>query len=155
MRQDLKSCAFDQTWQSPQNVIDFIRQLSYVNNQPDKKSKSASFINIFILLNIMKEVEEEGIVIKSYGDDITKKLTVFYNPIMKLNRDLSLLLIYSYFDKKIKFCDPMAASGIRELRFLKTIPNKFEKIVIGDISKTAIENIKTNFKENKNFNEKC
>lgn len=100
-------------------------------------------------------VNEEGIKIKSYGEDITKKLTVFYNPVMKLNRDISMLVINSYFeDDKCKFCDPMAATGIRELRFLKTIPNKFEKITMGDISKTAIENISKNFELNNISKEK-
>lgn len=92
---------------------------------------------------------EESVIIKSYGSKISKELTVFFNPEMKLNRDMSLLVINSFFDKPIKFCDPMAASGIREIRFMKTIPEKFSKLVIGDISKTAIKNIKKNFKYNK------
>ncbi len=93
---------------------------------------------------------EENVKIPIYGNKITKKLEVFYNPIMKLNRDISLLVIASYFEKKIKFCDPMAASGIRELRFLKSpISNLFSQITLGDISKTAIKNIKKNFKLNK------
>lgn len=113
------------------------------------KSKLDGFIKFFELIKTMKSVTEEGIEIKSYGEDITKKLTVFYNPLMKINRDISLLVIASYFNKPIKFCDPMSASGIRELRFLNTIPEKFEKIVMGDISKTAIENIEKNFENNK------
>lgn len=99
-----------------------------------------------------KQVEEEGIVITSFGDKISKELDVFYNPIMKLNRDISMLVIKTYFTlnhkKKIKFCDPMGASGIRELRFLKDIPKMFEKLTIGDISANAIDNIKENFKLN-------
>ncbi len=95
-----------------------------------------------------KSVIEEGVVIKSYGEDISKKLDVFYNSNMKVNRDVSLLLIKSYFDKCIKFCDPMAASGIREIRFLKSIGECFSKIVVGDISKVAVKNIKMNFKRN-------
>ncbi|MDA3856155.1 MAG: hypothetical protein PF569_07910 [Candidatus Woesearchaeota archaeon] len=93
--------------------------------------------------------KEENVIIKSYGSKISKELTVFFNPEMKLNRDISLLVIDSYFNKPIKFCDPMAASGIREIRFMKTIPDKFSKLVLGDISKTAIKNIKRNFKDNK------
>jgi len=97
-------------------------------------------------------ITEEGIQIKSYGDKITKELDVFYNPVMKINRDISLLVIKSYFTttnkKQIKFCDPMSASGIRELRFVKSIPEIFEKITMGDISTSAIENIKKNFKDN-------
>ena len=97
----------------------------------------------------MNFIEEEGVKIYSYGEKISKELTVFYNPVMKLNRDISLLVIATYFkDKKIKFCDPMSASGIREIRFLKTIPEKFEKIIIGDISQDATENIKKNFENN-------
>lgn len=100
-----------------------------------------------------RQVEEEGVVITSYGDKISKELDVFYNPVMKLNRDISMLVIKTYFSnirtKKIKFCDPMGASGIRELRFLKDIPEIFEKITIGDISSDAIKNIENNFKENK------
>lgn len=100
-----------------------------------------------------KQVLEEGVSIFSFGDKISRELNVFYNPIMKLNRDISLLVLYTYFTKyhkkKLKFCDPMGASGIRELRFVKTIPNIFEKIVIGDISGEAIENIKNNFSANK------
>ena len=95
-----------------------------------------------------KSVVEEDVVIKSYGEDISKKLDVFYNPDMKVNRDISLLLIKSYFDKPIKFCDPMAASGIREIRFLKSIGECFSKIVVGDISKVAVENIRMNFRKN-------
>ncbi|NQZ85076.1 MAG: hypothetical protein HRU03_05135 [Nanoarchaeales archaeon] len=97
-------------------------------------------------------VTEEGVTIYSYGEKITKELEVFYNPVMKINRDISLLFIKAYFTtqnkKKIKFCDPMTASGIRELRFLKTMPEIFEKITMGDISQEAIDNIKNNFKNN-------
>jgi tRNA G26 N,N-dimethylase Trm1 len=70
---------------------------------------------------------EENVTLKTYGSKISKKLEVFYNPKMKLNRDISHLVLYSYFKdfkKKINFCDPMCASGIREIRFLKN-----EKII--------------------------
>lgn len=97
-----------------------------------------------------ENIEEEGIVIPSYGSDITKELHVFYNPEMKLNRDFSILALKTYFkEKKIKYCDPMAASGIREIRFQKAIPEVFDKITCGDISKSAVKNIKRNFKRNK------
>jgi tRNA (guanine26-N2/guanine27-N2)-dimethyltransferase len=104
-------------------------------------------------------VTEEEVTIYSYGEKITKELDVFYNPVMKINRDISLLFIKAYFttqnNKKIKFCDPMTATGIRELRFLKTIPEIFEKITMGDISIEAIENIKNNFENNNISLENC
>ncbi len=96
----------------------------------------------------MNTIKEENIEISFYGEKISKELDVFYNPIMKLNRDTSLLLIKSYFEKPILFCDPMIATGIREARFLKTIPEMFEKLVLGDISSTAIKDSKKNFQNN-------
>ena len=99
--------------------------------------------------NDKNKIFEEDIFIQTYGSKISKELNVFYNPIMKLNRDISLLVIATYFDSPIKFCDPMAATGIRELRFMKSIPTSFKKIIIGDISKKAIKDIKKNFKANK------
>ncbi len=97
---------------------------------------------------------EEGVEIQTFGEKISKELSVFYNPKMKLNRDISILVIQSYFNKKISYCDPLCASGIRELRFLKTIPNSFEKIICGDISKTSVRNFKENLKSNKLENKK-
>lgn len=94
-------------------------------------------------------VDEEGIKLYHFGNLISKDLEVFYNPEMKLNRDTSLLLIASYFNEPIIYCDPMAASGIREMRFVKTIPEKFSKVVCGDISTTALKTMKKHFKINK------
>lgn len=94
-------------------------------------------------------VEEEGIKLFHFGNKISKELEVFYNPDMKLNRDTSLLFINSYFNEPILYCDPMAASGIREMRFVKTIPHKFSKLVCGDISKTALNTMKKHCKINK------
>ena len=96
----------------------------------------------------MNTISEEGISITNYGELISKDLKVFYNPVMKLNRDMSLLLIKSYFKEKITFCDPMIATGIREIRFLKTIPECFESMTLGDISKIALEDAEKNFKNN-------
>jgi tRNA (guanine26-N2/guanine27-N2)-dimethyltransferase len=95
------------------------------------------------------ESVEEGVYIQSYGKKISKELEVFFNPEMKVNRDVSLLVIDAYFNKKISYCDPMIASGIREIRFLKKIPNKFDEMILGDISPKAIKNAKKNFRKNK------
>ncbi len=97
---------------------------------------------------MIEKIDEEGIILTHYDKKISKELDVFYNPLMKLNRDISLLVIKSFFKQPIIFCDPMGASAIRELRFLKTIPECFEKIIIGDISQRAIDEMQKNFKEN-------
>lgn len=96
-----------------------------------------------------KTFEEEGIYFMAQDFDVIKKRATFYNPEMKGNRDLTLLMVASFFgNKKIKMCDPMAASGIRELRMMNTYPDRFEKVVLGDISADAVENIEENVEEN-------
>lgn len=94
-------------------------------------------------------VEEESVKLYYFGSTISKQLPVFYNPEMKINRDTSLLFIKSYFSKPISYCDPMGASGIREMRFVSCIPEKFSKIVVGDVSDKAIKTMKKHFKINK------
>lgn len=94
-------------------------------------------------------IEEEGIKVPFFSEKISKELPVFYNPAMKLNRDTTLLVLKTYFkDRTIKACDPMCATGIREMRLLKTIPEVFDKFVCGDISRTAIDQLVENFKLN-------
>ena len=40
----------------------------------------------------------------------TKKLAVFYNPAMKLNRDIAVLLLNSVQNKNMQIADPLAAT---------------------------------------------
>lgn len=96
-----------------------------------------------------KIIEEEGIKLYHFGSKISKDLRVFYNPEMKLNRDTSLLFIASYFSQPISYCDPMAATGIREMRFLKKIPQLFSQITAGDISNIALKTMKKHCRLNK------
>jgi len=77
-------------------------------------------------------------------------MEVFYNPIMSLNRDISVLLLNSLDKKNMQIADPLAASGIRGIRFLKELnKNKIRKIYINDIDKNAVKSIKENLKLNK------
>jgi tRNA (guanine26-N2/guanine27-N2)-dimethyltransferase len=103
------------------------------------------------------KVTEENITIQSYGETISKDLDVFYNPVMKTNRDISLLVFKAYFSKQqpIHFCDPMIATGIRELRFLKEIPEIFQSLTLGDVSPSAIQDAQKNFQNNNISTEKC
>ncbi|MCH8519934.1 MAG: hypothetical protein LAT82_04235 [Nanoarchaeota archaeon] len=88
---------------------------------------------------------------------VTKDMGTFYNPIMKIHRDISLLVLkhfFSNFKRPISFCDPMVASGIREARYMQQIPQLFSKIYVGDISPQALENCKQTFDENSLSQEK-
>jgi tRNA (guanine26-N2/guanine27-N2)-dimethyltransferase len=87
-------------------------------------------------------------------DKISSKAPVFYNPVMELNRDLSILALKTYGEKivhKIKICDAFGGSGIRGVRYAKEI-NNVENVVISDINPLAIqytqENIKLNHLKN-------
>ncbi len=81
---------------------------------------------------------------------VTKKMPVFYNPAMKLNRDISVLLLKSLRDSRLSIADPLAASGVRAIRFLKELgSSKVSRIYANDGSAAAAANIKNNLKLNK------
>ena len=46
---------------------------------------------------------------------ISKKMPVFYNRVMKFNRDISVLLLQSVENKDMQICDPLAGSGVRSI----------------------------------------
>lgn len=99
----------------------------------------------------MKTIVEEGKVrIEVHAGKISKELPVFYNPVMTFNRDISILLLNSVPDKKLRIADPLAGSGIRSLRFLKELEKgKIEEICLNDVDVNAIASIKKNFSLNK------
>jgi tRNA (guanine26-N2/guanine27-N2)-dimethyltransferase len=83
------------------------------------------------------------------------KAPVFYNPVMELNRDLSVLAIQVYqkmLDKDITVCDPLTACGVRGLRYALEVKN-VKRVVNNDINENAVQlarhNVKLNDCENK------
>jgi len=81
---------------------------------------------------------------------ISKEMPVFYNPVMKLNRDIAVLLLNSMDKKNLQIADPLAGSGIRSIRFLLELnKDKLKTIFINDYSKNSIKSIKENLKLNK------
>ncbi len=92
-------------------------------------------------------------------DKISKDMPIFYNPIMQLNRDISLVVMSAFFkDSKHEHPSvalPMEASGIRAARILNELVRTNllipKKILINDLSQDAInyakENIELNIKE--------
>ena len=94
----------------------------------------------------MKKIKEGSaeIFIPKEGK-ISKKLPVFYNPIMQLNRDITILLLQQF--PIVNLCDPLAASGIRAIRFAKEL--KYKSIIANDLSEKATALIKKNIEHNK------
>ncbi len=81
---------------------------------------------------------------------ISKEMGVFYNPAMKLNRDLTILLLDSMRNKKMQIADTLAGTGIRSIRMLLELNNeKIGNLSMNDYSKDAVYEIKKNLKLNK------
>ena len=89
--------------------------------------------------------EGEAVINIKKTNKISKDMEVFYNPVMKLNRDVTILLLKQF--PAMKICDPLAASGIRSIRFAKEL--KYKSININDLSKKSVNSIKKNLKLNK------
>ncbi|MFX1263795.1 MAG: tRNA (guanine(10)-N(2))-dimethyltransferase [Promethearchaeota archaeon] len=70
----------------------------------------------------------------------TTDLPVFYNPIMRLNRDLSVLFLRTYLQEEPLelMCEPLAGSGVRTLRYLNECPGHFNALMF-DVNPVAAE----------------
>ena len=97
----------------------------------------------------MRSITESSTTILASTGTISKQLEIFYNPVMKFNRDISILLLNAL-NKKMQIADPLAGSGIRSIRFIKEL-NKgiITSIAINDSSTNAVRAIKKNVKLNK------
>ncbi len=97
--------------------------------------------------DMIKESSAE--IIAESPKTVSKQMEVFYNPVMKLNRSLSVCVINAYFGKPARIADPMAGTGIRAIRLLKEAEGKIESIDINDYSEKSVELIKKNLELNK------
>jgi tRNA (guanine26-N2/guanine27-N2)-dimethyltransferase len=99
----------------------------------------------------MKEIITEGSArIGAFtADRVSKKLPVFYNPVMKLNRDISILLLNALGKKDMQIADPLAGSGVRGVRFLLELDKGLiRRISMNDLSAGAAKSIAANLKLN-------
>jgi len=99
----------------------------------------------------MQIIQEGSATIQiSRNKKISKKLPVFYNPVMKFNRDISILILNAIENKEMQIALPLAGTGIRGIRFIKELDkNKFKLISFNDYSPTFLKTIKENFRLNK------
>ncbi|MBY9000405.1 MAG: hypothetical protein KGD64_05790 [Candidatus Heimdallarchaeota archaeon] len=96
-----------------------------------------------------EEVTEGDTTFSIYQDaERIYDASVFYNPKMAINRDLTILALSSIIEKEeksISFLDPFAGTGVRSYRILNELPNaSVAKIIAGDINQIAIEIINRN-----------
>ncbi|MEA3515345.1 MAG: tRNA (guanine(26)-N(2))-dimethyltransferase [Nanoarchaeota archaeon] len=99
---------------------------------------------------MQKDVTEgEAVVTIFEQEKISKELPVFYNPIMKMNRDISILLLNALDKKGMVIADSLAGSGVRAIRFLKELNKDIIKdLHINDYSEAAVGLIKKNLLQN-------
>jgi tRNA (guanine26-N2/guanine27-N2)-dimethyltransferase len=88
--------------------------------------------------------------VEHYSGDkkqISANLPVFYNPRMRLNRDISVLLLSGYLeDNKIEsMCEPLTGSGVRTLRYLNECSGDFSATLF-DANPAAVETATKNIK---------
>ncbi len=84
------------------------------------------------------------------SDYAPSKAPVFYNPVMELNRDMSVLAFQAYqhiVNREISMCEPLTGSGIRGVRFAAEI-HRVKKVVISDIIERAVKLAKYNVRLN-------
>lgn len=78
------------------------------------------------------------------------KMPVFYNPVMKLNRDISILVLNALEKKNMQICDLLAGTGIRSVRLLAELNKDIIKnITINDSNPKSKALIKKNITKNK------
>ncbi len=96
-------------------------------------------------------VEEGKVRIKiPHFEKVSSRAPVFYNPVMELNRDLSVaaLKMYRLNQKEdISICDAFGGSGIRGIRYSKEIEG-VSLAVVNDLNPLAVEQTQENIREN-------
>lgn len=74
-------------------------------------------------------------------EKVSSEAPVFYNPVMELNRDISVVVINQYrksLDHDITICDAFGGTGIRGARYSKEIPG-VKSVTVGDVNPLAVE----------------
>jgi tRNA (guanine26-N2/guanine27-N2)-dimethyltransferase len=98
---------------------------------------------------MLQKITEGKAVIKAGKGKVSKKLDVFYNPVMKFNRDISILILNAVDNKNMQIGLPLEASGVRGIRFFKELKKgKIKKIYFNDYSESAVKAMKENLKLN-------
>lgn len=77
---------------------------------------------------------------------VSKEMDTFYNPVMKFNRDITVLFLNALAER-VSVADVMAATGIRSLRIFKESKN-VSSLLVNDVNTDAVNAIERNCKKN-------
>lgn len=84
-------------------------------------------------------------------DKVSSDAPVFYNPVMELNRDISVVVINQYrkdVDHDIRICDAFGGTGIRGARYSMEVVG-VDEVVVGDVNPLAVRQARNNMELNK------
>ena len=73
-------------------------------------------------------------------DRAISKAPVFYNPRMRLNRDIAVLALGVYqrrLSRQLANCEPMCGTGVRGIRLALEVPD-VDEVVMGDLNPSAV-----------------
>lgn len=77
---------------------------------------------------------------------------VFLNPAQVFNRDLTMLIASVYSQsigsESLSILEPLAATGLRSIRYFKELPKPVSELVANDIDPDAVQQIRNNFNLN-------
>jgi len=97
---------------------------------PTKTLREGSAVIIIPVLDEEWENEQQA----------RSKAPVFYNPVMKMNRDSAVLALKTHqakLKRSVNVCEPLCGSGVRGVRLALEVP-EVEKVVMGDLNPNAI-----------------
>ncbi|MEK6949204.1 MAG: hypothetical protein AABX34_03215 [Nanoarchaeota archaeon] len=100
---------------------------------------------------MLETIKEGNALIRiKKADKVSREMEVFYNPVMKNNRDISVLLLNCIENKNMQIGLPLEASGVRGIRLLKELEKgKIKSISFNDYDAKAVQSIKNNLMLNK------
>ena len=85
---------------------------------------------------------------------VSKEMTIFYNPVMKLNRDLTIAFLEAE-GRSLRISDPLAGTGIRAIRIMNELhPSVVDSLLVNDGNEHFPASFKERLKENKVSDEK-
>lgn len=120
-------------------MVEFIKEIRTLNNIMLTKVREGS-TEIF--------VPDPNFYKHEPSAYLPKTLPVFYNPVMEINRDLSVIFTQIYLEnsseEKIYYVESMAGTGIRGFRILNEIKDDRLVVIMNDVSKKAYELIRYN-----------
>ena len=100
-------------------------------------------------MDLMTEGKAKFYASKDKDGKISKELEVFYNPIMKFNRDISVAVLNNSGVRNFQVADIMAGSGVRSLRFLLELKKGVMRtLFVNDIDKKFVSLFRKNLKLN-------